>query len=304
MANMKASKHNEPASGKPSTAARWFVELDRGMFDSAKDRELTTWLERDAEHEAELARCEAAVQLTRELQGDDELRWAFAEAARLAEQRPVHFALSWYRRPALAWAVAAIALVVAVGVSWQRRPVPAIAPPDVPARSALPAELVRELAVAKPVVLSPDTANLVVDARSVAVLPFELEPLARGSDIEAAEDVVAKLYDDVVRDLATISGVHVLDRSVVAPYADRDLAPEEMAMQLSVRGVVSARVASAEGRVRVEVKIVDAARAALGSERTFDRPVAELSALRTDIVIHIATTLAAPVEADEPAANQ
>jgi TolB-like protein len=285
-------------------AARWFVELAAGSLDPARERELAAWLERDAEHEAEFARCEAAVALARELQGDDELRWAFADAARLAETPPPRLMLSWLRRPALAWGVAAIAVVVAVGVSWQRQPAPAIAPPAASTRSTLPPELVRELGAAKPVVLSPDTANLVVDAHSVAVLPFELEPLAPGGDPAAAKSMAAALYDDMVSDLGAIPGVHVLERSIVAPYAEIDIAPEEIAMQLSVRGVVNARVASADGRVRVVLRIVDAAQAELGSEQTFDRPVTELSALRTDIVTHIATRLAVPVGAPEPAANQ
>lgn len=281
-------------------AARWFVELDAGPLDPARERELAAWLERDPEHDAELARCGAAVAFARELQDDDELRWAFADAARLAETPAPRRTLAWFRRPALAWGVAAIAVVVAVGVSWHRQPAPAIAPPAASTRSTLPPELVRELGAAKPVVLSPDTANLVVDALSVAVLPFELEPLAPGSDSAAAESIAAMLYDDMMSDLTTIPGVYVLQRSAVAPYAEMEITPEEIAMQLSVRSVVTARVASADGRVRVVLQIVDAARAGLASEQTFDRPVAELSALRTDIVTNIATALAAPVGAPEP----
>jgi TolB-like protein len=301
---MTTGKDNVPERDEPhATAARWFVELDAGPLDAAKERELKAWLERDPEHEAELARCEAAMELARELQGDDELRWAFADATRLAETPPARFRLSWYRRPVLAWSVAAIAVVVAVvavGVSWQREPAPLVAPPAASARDTLSQELVRELAVAKPVVLSPDTANLVVDARSVAVLPFELEPLAPGGDSAAAENIVATLYNDIVRDLAAIPGVHVFERSALASYAQSYIAPEEIALQLSVRGVVAARVTSADGRVRVVLTIVDAAQSALGSEQTFDRPVAELTALRTDIVTTIATTLAAPVGVPEP----
>ena len=295
--NDDARRGDEPHD----TAARWFVELDAGPLDAAQERELAAWLERNPEHETELARCEAATALARELQGDGELRWAFADAARLAETPPPRLTLSWYRRPALAWSVAAIAVVVAVGVSWQRRPVPAIAPSAASARYAVPPELARELAVAKPVVLSPDTANLVVDAHSVAVLPFELEPLAPGGDAAAAESLATTLYDDMVDDLAAIPGVHVLERSAVAPYATSDLAPEEIAMQLSVRSVVIARVSTADGRVRVVLQMVDAARAQLGSEETLDHPVAELSALRADIVTHIATRLAVPVGAPGPA---
>jgi TolB-like protein len=52
--------------------------------------------------------------------------------------------------------------------------------------------------------------------------------------------------------------------------------------------------------VRVVLQTVDAARAGLAFEETFDRPVAELPALRTDIVTNIATTLAAPVGVPEP----
>lgn len=286
------------------TAARWFVELDAGPLDPAKERELTAWLERDPEHEAELARCEAATQLARELQGDDELRWAFAETARLAETRPTRLATSWYRRPALAWGVAASAVLVAVAVSWERAPAPDDAPPAASARAPLPPDLVRELGASKPVVLSPDTANLVVDAHSVAVLPFELEPLSPGADSAAAETFAATLYEGIVRDLAAIPGVYVLERSAVAPYTKLDIAPEEIAVQLGVRAVVAARAASADGRVHVVLRIVDAAEAALGSEQVFDRPVAELGALRTDIVTHIAATLATPVGVPEPAANQ
>lgn len=285
-------------------AARWFVELDAGPLDPARERELAAWLERDPDHDAELARCGAAVTFARELQGDDELRWAFADAARLAETPPPRLTLSWFRRPALAWGVAAIAVVVAVGVSWQRLPAPAIAPPAASTRSTLPPELVRELSAAKPVVLAPATANLVVDGLSVAVLPFEIERVAPGGDSAAAESLAATLYDDMVSDLAAIPGVYVLERSAVAPYATSDLAPEEIAMQLSVRSVVTAHVATADGRVRVVLQIVDAARAELGSEETLDRPVAELTALSTDIVTHIATRLAVPVGAPEPAANQ
>ena len=297
------TKGNDNARGgdeADDTAARWFVELDAGPLDAAKERELAAWLERDPEHEAELARCEAAAELARELQGDDELRWAFADAARLAETPPARPTLSWFRRPALAWSVAAIAVVIAVGVSWQRGPPQVIAPPAASARTTLPLEVTNGLAAAKPMVLAPDTANLVVDALSVAALPFELEPLAPGADPAAAESLAATLYDDMVRDLAAIPGVHVLERSAVAPYAEMEITPEEIAMQLSVRSVVTARVASADGRVRVVLQIVDAARVGFGSEQTFDRPVGDLTALSTDIVTNIATMLAAPVGAPEP----
>ena len=302
---MTKRKHTLPdRDASQETAARWFVELDAGPLDPTKERELTAWLERDPEHEAELARCEAAAQLARELQGDDELRWAFAETARLAEARPTSLASSWYRRPALAWGVAAIAVFVAVAVSWERVPVPDNAPPAASARAPLPPDLVRDLGASKPVVLSPDTANLVVDAHSVAVLPFELEGLAPGADSAVVESFAATLYDGIVRDLAAIPGVYVLERSAVAPYTKLDIAPEAIAVQLGVRVVVIARVAAADGRVRVGLQIVDAAEAALGSEEVFDRPVAELDALRTNIVTNVAATLATPVRVPEPAANQ
>jgi TolB-like protein len=290
-------REHEPAD----TGAGWFVELDRGSLDPARDRELVSWLERDPEHAAELARCEAAVQLTRELQGDVELRWAFAEAARLAEAPPPFLRVSWYRRPALAWGVTAVAVVVAVAVSLGRWPVVDEAPPPASARNVVPAELVRELAAAKPVVLAPDTANLVVDARSVAVLPFERELLAPGDD-SASASAAATLYDTVMRDLAAIPGVYVLERAAVIPYAERGIAPDEMAMQLSVRGVVSAQVAAADGRVRVVLWIVDAAQGGPASEQVFERPTRDLGALNVDIVTHIAATLATPVGGREPAA--
>jgi TolB-like protein len=191
-------------------------------------------------------------------------------------------------------------IVAAAAVTWRETP-PATATTTYAAGEALPPEVIIELAAADPVAVLP--GEVVVDARSVAVLPFVGAGLADTREGAATNAIAAQLYDDVVRQLATIPGVYVVGRPSVVPYENRGLRPEVVAAQLGVRGIVEARVATEDGRVRVLLQIIDVAGEGVLWDDAFDRPVEELMAMRTDIVTNIAVALASPSVPAEPLAT-
>jgi TolB-like protein len=303
---MTSDNDNDVKRGRAArTAAQWFVELDAGSAEPAKEAALAAWLEESPAHERELERCEAAVHLAQALAHDADVQWAFDEAARLAAAPPPREAapprVIWYQRPALSWSIAAVAVVVAVVAAvWRVSPSPTAPMTAVAFGEGLPPEIVIELASADPVVVLP--GQIIVDARSVAVLPFVgvADRFAETREGAATNAIAAQLYDDVVRQLATIPGVYVVGRPSVVPYENRDIRPEEVAAQLGVRGIVAARVAIEDGRVRVLLQVIDVAGDGVLSEDAFDRPVAELIAMRTDIVTNIAVALASPAGPVEP----
>jgi len=279
------------------SASDWFVAIDARRVDAAADETFGHWLAADSEREAELARCEAALALTKQLGDTAKIASAFNEAQRLAAGEISPVRRGWLRHPALPWSVAAASLVVAA-TAWleQGRP-PRSAPPPVtaaastgtPTDSAGPSI---DVASAESAVALP--GPIIVDARSVAVLPFAEVSLEPGEDDGGA--LAASLYDEVVRALSAVPGVYVVDRGTVAPYAGSGMDAGQIAAQLGVRGIVEARVSMVEGRVQVTLQLTDAARAAPPTRDAFDRPFGELSAMRAEIVSNIALALAASPE--------
>jgi len=282
------------------SAADWFVAVDAQSADPAAEARFAAWVDADPEHGAALARCEAAVALTRHLGEAARLGGAFEEAARLAagagQSGPRRRRWS---HPAVAWSAAAASLAIAV-LATIGRDSPAPDGSD-PVRATAPAEaaytVTVDVAGADSAVLLP--GPVVVDARSVAVLPFVEVALAADDAVTPgglAADLAASLYDEVVRQLASIPGVYVVDRQAVAPYAGSDIDAEQIAAQLGVRGVVEALVGTVGGRVQVTLRLTDAARAGPPIQEGFESRVGDLGAMRAEIVTNIALALAdAPV---------
>jgi TolB-like protein len=276
------------------SAARWFVELDRESAATRDESKFAAWLARDSRNEAAFARCQAVVSLTAKSLSRPRVDWAFEEAAQLAHARPlVPRASPWYGRPAFAWSIAALSMLVAALAVLDR---------SVPARSSAPwsapaAEpgLGGNVAVGDgardPALVLP--GDIVVDAGSVVVLPFgstAQEPSEPAGEA-TIETVAARLYDGVLRQLNALPGVYVVDREAAAAYAGRAIDADEIARQLGARGIVEAQVTSDGGQVRVEFRFIDAARNST-LQKAFERPADELTVMRSDIVTDIAGALA------------
>jgi TolB-like protein len=278
------------------SAAEWFVEIDAGA-DPAAETELADWLEANPEHEDALARCDAAVHLARRLREDPGMRAALEEVDRpgVARRRAaLRRAFAPLASPVLAWSIAGLASAVAiVAVTRGQGPVPADAPAA--ARSVGPPayDIALELATPEPAVVLP--GRIIVDARSLAVLPFAVSTVAAGGagDDPAARALAADLYDTLVRRLAAIPGLYVVGRPAVVPYAGTDTPAGEVAAQLGVRGIVEGRIESTGRRIRILLRVTDAANDAKTWQSTFDRTADELTGVETDMVSDIASVLAA-----------
>jgi TolB-like protein len=134
--------------------------------------------------------------------------------------------------------------------------------------------------------------RVVVDAHSVAVLPFVTEGGAASVSVDAQQFADA-LHGQITSQLASVPGFYVIEPRAVLPYSNLGLLPREIAAQLGVRGIVQGRVRLDDDNVRVALQLTDAASDVLLLEDAYDREVADLASMEYDIAIDIATALAA-----------
>ncbi len=131
------------------------------------------------------------------------------------------------------------------------------------------------------------TGTLSSPAKSIAVLPFE--NLSRDPDNAYFADGV---QDEILTNLARIADLKVIGRTSVMQYKSgvaRDL--RTIGQQLGVANVVEGSVQRSGNRVRVNAQLVDA-----GSHRqlwgqTYDRDLADMFAIQSEIATSIAGQL-------------
>jgi TolB-like protein len=251
------------------------------------------------------ARCDAVMALAPKVAESPDVAWAFDEARRLARsapQAPVSpTARRWYANPGLAWGTAcifALALVVSLIPDATMEQAPAAVEPVVAnvtfAPIVISAAWAQSLAEVDPVVTLANGDS--VDSRSLAVLPFAGIPSE--SDISSAS--IDLLYQQVLRQLATIPSLYLIDAGTAAIYSDSGLPPEEIALQLGVRGIVEGRVDSVDGDVRFELRFTDASADGASIDQAIERPSAELAMLQTDIASSVLGALTGMDSAVQP----
>ncbi len=143
-----------------------------------------------------------------------------------------------------------------------------------------------------------ETGTLSSPAKSIAVLPFE--NLSRDPDNAYFADGV---QDEILTNLARIADLKVIGRISVMQYKSgvaRDL--RKIGRQLGVANVVEGSVQRSGNRVRVNAQLVDA-----GSHRqlwgqTYDRDLADVFAIQSEIAKTIASHLQAKLSSREESA--
>jgi TolB-like protein len=134
-----------------------------------------------------------------------------------------------------------------------------------------------------------------VPAKSIAVLPFE--NLSRDPDNAFFTDGV---QDQILSDLAQIADLKVISRTSVMQYksgAPRNL--RDIGQQLGVARVVEGSVQRASNRVRVTAQLIDARNDAHLWAQTYDRDLADVFAIQSEIAKAIADQLQAKLSPDE-----
>src|ERR1700730_10091692 len=145
-----------------------------------------------------------------------------------------------------------------------------------------------------PVHRSPRAPLAVLD-KSIAVLPFE-----NRSEDKANAYFTDGVQDEILTYLAKIADLKVISRTSVLHYKSgvaRNL--REIAQQLGVANVVEGSVQRSGNRLRVDAQLVDARTDAHLWAQTYDRDLADVFAIQSEIARAIADQLQAKLSANE-----
>jgi len=206
---------------------------------------------------------------------------------RQARHKAAAPALEGTRSPGRSWiiaAVVAVAVIAAALIAYQflRSRTPSHAQSGVPA-TPIPS--------APPATNAPAT----IPEKSIAVLPFE--NLSRDPDNAFFTDGV---QDQILSNLAQIADLKVISRTSVMQYksgTSRNL--REIGQQLGVARVVEGSVQRAANRVRVTAQLIDARNDAHLWAQTYDRDLADVFAIQSEIAKSIADQLQAKLSPNE-----
>ncbi len=141
----------------------------------------------------------------------------------------------------------------------------------------------------------PTTSALGVLDKSIAVLPFE--NLSAEKQNEYFADGV---QDQILSDLAQIADLKVISRTSVMQYksgALRNL--RDIGQQLGVAHVVEGSVQRAANKIRVTAQLIDARNDAHLWAQTYDRDLADVFAIQSEIAKAIADQLQAKLSPNE-----
>jgi eukaryotic-like serine/threonine-protein kinase len=146
--------------------------------------------------------------------------------------------------------------------------------------------------------LSKSPSNPVAAEKSIAVLPFE-----NLSKDEENAFFAGGVQDEILADLAKIADLKVISRTSVVKYkSDLERNLREIATTLGVSHVVEGSVQRAGDRVRLNVQLIDARNDAHIWGEHYDRDVADVFAIQSEIAQRIADQLRAKLSLSEKAA--
>ncbi|HME87952.1 MAG TPA: hypothetical protein VKE30_01920 [Chthoniobacterales bacterium] len=137
-------------------------------------------------------------------------------------------------------------------------------------------------------------------AKSIAVLPFE--NISSDRENEFFADGV---QDDILTALAKVADLKVISRTSVMSYgagANRNL--RDIAQALGVSHIVEGSVRRSDGKVRVSAQLIDARNDAHVWADTYDRDLADVFAIQSDIAKAIVEQLRAKLSPSEKVAME
>src|SRR5437667_9776117 len=143
----------------------------------------------------------------------------------------------------------------------------------------------------------PTTSALRVLDKSIAVLPFE-----NLSEEKQNEYFADGVQDEILTDLAKIADLKVISRTSVMQYKSglaRNL--RKIGEELGVAHVVEGSVQRAANKIRVNAQLIDARNDAHLWAKTYDRDLADVFAIETELAQLIANELQAKLSAGEKA---
>jgi serine/threonine protein kinase/tetratricopeptide (TPR) repeat protein len=129
---------------------------------------------------------------------------------------------------------------------------------------------------------------------SIAVLPF-----VNGSGSPDADYLSDGLTDTITNSLSQIHSLRVVPRTLAARYKNQTVDPRQAARDLNVRAIVTGSVMQRGDRVSVQAEMIDAASVAQLWGDHFDRGVADIMNVQSDISKAIAENLRKQLTSDD-----
>src|SRR5438128_2576459 len=145
---------------------------------------------------------------------------------------------------------------------------------------------------------APVATAAAIPEKSIAVLPFE-----NLSDEKQNAFFTDGVQDEILTDLAKIADLKVISRSSVMQYKSevaRDL--RKIGRELGVAHLLEGSVQRAKNRVRVNAQLIDARNDAHLWAQTYDRDLADVFAIQSEIAKAIADQLQAKLSPSEKSA--
>src|SRR5437899_6106534 len=135
-----------------------------------------------------------------------------------------------------------------------------------------------------------------ISQKSIAVLPFE-----NLSDDKNAAYFADGIQDEILTKLASIADLKVISRTSTAKYKSKPEDLKTVSEQLGVATVLEGSVQKAADKVRVNVQLIDARADSHLWAKTYDRDLADVFAIQSEVAQEIADSLKAklsPAEAN------
>ena len=137
----------------------------------------------------------------------------------------------------------------------------------------------------------------VIPEKSIAVLPFD----NFGDEKENAY-FADGVQDDILTDLAKVADLKVISRRSVAQFRGSTKGAREIGQALGVGHLLEGSVRKAAGRIRITVQLIDARTDQHLWAETYDRELADVFAIQSELAQKIALALKAVLSPTEKAA--
>src|ERR1700676_1697660 len=131
-------------------------------------------------------------------------------------------------------------------------------------------------------------------AKSIAVLPFE-----NLSDDKANAYFADGIQDEILTKLASVADLKVISRTSTAKYKSKPEDLKTVSQQLAVANVLEGSVQKAADKVRVNVQLIDARADSHLWAKTYDRDLADVFAIQSEVAQEIADSLQAKLSPTE-----
>jgi TolB-like protein/Tfp pilus assembly protein PilF len=120
---------------------------------------------------------------------------------------------------------------------------------------------------------------------SVAVLPFD------NFAVEDEDYFSDGITEDIIAQLTRVPDLTVISRTSAMRYRNTDLSVRQIGAELGVGAILEGSVRRADGRVRIVAQLIDVATDAHLWAETYDREVADIFAVQSEVAREIASAL-------------